>query len=458
MTYAFLCSTLSTLVALRGASAVGLPRFRVGSPEAAETAAKLNAAEKWWTQLGDHVYHEPDEGSPLSANIEDYYYAVGSLDALDPEVTSRRVGGGGRLHLFELPAEVAPAALLQIGQNLGDRRSSISRFHQLQTGTTLSSVFPKYMLSDGYENPLSSAGQQVEHAAVEQVTVDSFKLYLDKVTGLWTRSATNASASALIVEMAQKEFIRLEYTTCLQTFSTSQGRLRNVIAFAPGAEQGAVVVGAHYDSRPFTGAAPGAEDNGSGLAALLAMARAFKEAKVVNKKPVYFVAFAGEESGLLGSARFAPEILKGGGSIPTECGPRAQSFLQLQGRRREDMAALIMDEVGWVSKDPAYPKRTVNLESMDSSRAVMDHMAASCKDHNGADALDIIHNSNPFGSDHMSFLNNGISAVLSINADDEAYPNYHKSTDTIENVTPEYATQIAKMNMGALLRLSGVEA
>merc|ERR1719221_2030221 len=99
----------------------------------------------------------------------------------------------------------------------------------------------------------------------------------------------------------------------------------------------------------------------------------------------------------------------------------------------------------------------VNLESFDSTTEVMQHLTASSHDHNG-DTLQVVHSGNPFGSDHMSFLNRDIPAVLTINGDDEAYPDYHKSSDTIEKVTPSYAAKIAKMNAGALLRIAGVSA
>merc|ERR1712137_1363987 len=104
---------------------------------------------------------------------------------------------------------------------------------------------------------------------------------------------------------------------------------------------------------------------------------------------------------------------------------------------------------------------TVNLESFPWTAEMMNHLAASCKDHN-RDLLTVIHNSHPFGSDHMSFLDRHknfpfMQAVLTIQGDDEAYPHYHKSSDTIDHVTPEYASQIVKMNTGALLRMSGVQ-
>jgi len=81
-------------------------------------------------------------------------------------------------------------------------------------------------------------------------------------------------------------------------------------------------------------------------------------------------------------------------------------------------------------------------------------MKQVCVDQNNG--LDVIHLDKPFGSDHMSFNKRQIEAVLTINADDEAYDHYHKSTDTIQNVNFDYAVKIARMNMGTLIRMAGV--
>lgn len=82
---------------------------------------------------------------------------------------------------------------------------------------------------------------------------------------------------------------------------------RNVIAFLPG-KKGAkktIVFTAHYDHLGRMGELtyfPGANDNASGTAMLLTLAKYFKEHPVnVN---ILFIAFAGEEAGLLGSEHF----------------------------------------------------------------------------------------------------------------------------------------------------------
>jgi hypothetical protein len=91
----------------------------------------------------------------------------------------------------------------------------------------------------------------------------------------------------------------------------------NVVAILPGRDPAlageCVVVGAHHDHLGFGGDAslapeqagtihPGADDNASGVAALLAIARAFA-ADGAARRTVLFAAFGAEELGLLGSAQ-----------------------------------------------------------------------------------------------------------------------------------------------------------
>lgn len=79
----------------------------------------------------------------------------------------------------------------------------------------------------------------------------------------------------------------------------------------PSRAKEAVVVTGHYDSRrsdvlDATGDSPGANDDASGTALVLEMARAFAPLK--SEVAVYFVAVAGEEQGLIGSAHLAERL------------------------------------------------------------------------------------------------------------------------------------------------------
>ena len=76
-----------------------------------------------------------------------------------------------------------------------------------------------------------------------------------------------------------------------QEYEVSGGTCCNVEAEIRGSKQDIVIVGAHYDTRPGT---PGANDNTSGVAATLALARRFSKCK--PDRTLRFVAFVNEES------------------------------------------------------------------------------------------------------------------------------------------------------------------
>uniref|UniRef100_A0A7S2J6K6 Peptidase M28 domain-containing protein n=1 Tax=Alexandrium andersonii TaxID=327968 RepID=A0A7S2J6K6_9DINO len=454
---------LTLLPSLCGAAATtlaSLPGFPA-SGGAASTAALLQEG-KWWVHLGDHVYHTPASSSGLSRHVGDYYYAIGSSAALSDELRSRRVGGQGRLHIFHLPDG---AAMLQVHGTIGSRRSSLSGLKQLTEGMQLS-LFPLYKKDKSYKNPLHKSGQAVEKHAVSRITGKGIMSFLQNLTSFNTRSYQSSQASSRVQDYLSKTFASMGYKVCKHTFGQG-GPATNIVAYVPGSISGSemVIVGAHYDDIPAVGTAPGAEDNGSGVASLMAIMRAFKDTDIRPKKSVAFVAFAGEEPGLLGSDAYAASCLQTRSGME-ECLPAldgglnssAASFLgktKRTGRQTTAYQAIIMDEVGWES--PALARPTVNLEAYDWTEEVMEHLAQSSEEHNG-ESLVVVHSNNPFGSDHMSFLNRRIPAVLTINGDDEAYPCYHQSCDKIELVSGELVSKIAKMNMGALLRLAGLEA
>ncbi|CAL1144480.1 unnamed protein product [Cladocopium goreaui] len=199
---------------------------------------------------------------------------------------------------------------------------------------------------------------------------------------------------------------------------------------------------------------------------------------VKPKKTLVFACFAAEEPGLRGSKEFASRLASdsssSGSSLVEDhdktaaklmsrmCGTnnggailQDNSFMRRKRQRRaaEEHEALVMDEIAW--RSPSTDSPVVNLESYDWAKKVLKHLAGASKTHNG-DKLKVTHSNNPFGSDHMSFLEQKIQSVLSIHGDDESYPHYHQPTDAMDQVNPELYTLITKMNAGAALRLAGV--
>ncbi|MBI4885761.1 MAG: M20/M25/M40 family metallo-hydrolase [Acidobacteria bacterium] len=113
--------------------------------------------------------------------------------------------------------------------------------------------------------------------------------------------------------------VTIDYT---QALTTNRRTVRNVVGILAGADavrgQEAIVFGGHYDHVGLGGrfsAAPdktgeihnGADDNASGIAALIEIARAAAADRSRFPRSLVFVAFAGEERGLLGSAHYTSD-------------------------------------------------------------------------------------------------------------------------------------------------------
>lgn len=106
-------------------------------------------------------------------------------------------------------------------------------------------------------------------------------------------------------------------TVELQEYEIDEGRFHNVVGVRPGEDDtvGAVVIGAHYDT---FGGYPGADDNASGVAVLLELART--TGGLVSRGPVYFVAFCTEEppffaTDKMGSAAFVRRLKDDGTAV-----------------------------------------------------------------------------------------------------------------------------------------------
>merc|ERR1719436_1167422 len=173
---------------------------------------------------------------------------------------------------------------------------------------------------------------------------------------------------------------------------------------------------------------------------------ASKKSGLKPTRSLYFVGFGGEEAGLYGSDRFAQELASPGSSnspIPAPCRPF----------RTEDHRSIVMDMIGW--RNPAFRQDTVTMETQRWATDFFPVLAQSNIVNNGG-RLKLLYSTNPYGSDHESFLKQKLKSVLTIDNDGDAtaYPCYHRTCDTMEKVSTRLATEITKMNMGAMLRFS----
>ena len=196
---------------------------------------------------------------------------------------------------------------------------------------------------------------------------------------------------------------------------------------------GAVVLGAHYDHLGFGGAsslAPdahephnGADDNASGTAALLEAARVLTARREELGRDVIFVAFTGEENGLLGSSHFTREPPPG--AAPD--GLVAMLNMDMVGRLRNDRLAVL------------------GGESAEEWESVIQPLCAALE-------LDCELGGDGYGpSDQMPFFAAGVPVLHFFTG---THDDYHKPSDDTELINAEGGVRIARLVAAAALELT----
>lgn len=123
---------------------------------------------------------------------------------------------------------------------------------------------------------------------------------------------TGTKGNDLAANYIRDYFVKCGLKTVFQEFQSSAGRSRNIIAYIEGLNQDEVViVGGHMDhiGRRPGGICYGADDNASGTAAVMEIAKAFSNFKDRLPRTIVFQCYSGEELGLVGSQYYVSHPL-----------------------------------------------------------------------------------------------------------------------------------------------------
>jgi Peptidase family M28 len=197
----------------------------------------------------------------------------------------------------------------------------------------------------------------------------------------------------------------------------------NIYAILPGTQPAAeaVVVGAHYDS---VRAAPGANDDGTGVAAVLAIAQQMSQI-VPRRRDIIFVFFDEEERGLVGSRNFAQ---------------------MLKDENRPIHSVHTIDQMGWDQNH----NRAIELEIPYEGAVELYQQAAETL------KLTIpIFTTNETGSDHVSFRRLGYKAVgiTEEYRHGDTTPFIHKAGDTFETIDFDYLASTTRLMVEVMKKI-----
>jgi hypothetical protein len=201
---------------------------------------------------------------------------------------------------------------------------------------------------------------------------------------------------------------------------TTHATVNNVLAWLPGQTDEYVIVGAHYDHLGYGNfdslapaqigqIHPGADDNASGTAGVLELARLLAPQRGQLKRSILFMDFAGEELGLLGSAAWVKD--------PT--------------RPLEKAVAMInMDMIGRIKDDKVY------IGGVGTGSSFKSMLEQTQKD----SPFKIEYSAGGYASsDHTSFVSKKIPVLFFFSG---LHSDYHKPSDTWDKINAPSAARL----------------
>ncbi|NES03243.1 MAG: M20/M25/M40 family metallo-hydrolase [Okeania sp. SIO2F4] len=203
-----------------------------------------------------------------------------------------------------------------------------------------------------------------------------------------------------------------------------------------------ILIGAHYDTVPGT---PGADDNATGVAVLLELAREFYSQPL--KYPVSLVAFDMEEYGLLGSQHYAEKL------------KQKQQQLRLM---------ISLEMLGYCDSTPNSQNYPPGLKYFYPNQG--NFIALIGNLFTVIDMFQMSRNINKIGtncqwlpvpnrglivpdtrrSDHAPFWDRGYKAIMVTDTANMRNPNYHQKSDTIDTLDLDFLTGVCQGLMTAM--------
>ena len=277
-----------------------------------------------------------------------------------------------------------------------------------------------------------------------QVSTTRLFTHLQNLSGDRTQRSAKSDRYTLKNRTSARNYItaslkNLNWLHNLQRFTDGI----NIIAERPGTspKAGTIIVAAHYDTVP---GSPGADDNASGVATLLEIARIFSN--ISTPQTLKLVFFDAEEIGLRGSLAFTANKANlanlngvvvmdmiGFGCYTPNCQKYPPGLPIIPPSNRGDFLAVVGDA-----------EHLQLLNAFTSTTLPVITLPIPLK---GLFTPDVLR------SDHAPFWYQGIGAVLVTDTANLRSPHYHQSTDTVANIDRAFFTSAAQVVVNATHRL-----
>jgi len=344
----------------------------------------------------------------------------------------------------------------------------------LQLGVALLMAGPATARAQGV--PAPEAHPQIQQL-VAAVSEPRLRQLATTLVGFGTRETMSTATSTTRGIGAARQWIfdelRRSSPRLQVSFDThripAQGRvtraveLRNVMAVLPGRTNRRVYISAHYDSLNLGASqlevlatpgarnpqlmpgfdhdadAPGANDNGSGTALTMELARVFSDSGIDFDATLVFICWAGEEQGLIGSSAHAQRLAAGKAVV--------EAVLN------NDIVGNVRGGTGLVDAESV---RVYAVGPEDSvSRSLGRYVARAAATYVPSHRIRLMAREDRFGrgSDQSSFTRFGFPAIVFREAN-ENFAKQHSAGDTLDGIDFTYLAQNARVNAASAASLA----
>jgi aminopeptidase YwaD len=270
--------------------------------------------------------------------------------------------------------------------------------------------------------------------------------HVEALTALGPRDPGRGSAVAGALRYITDQLKGFGYAVSVERYGGDLHEV-NLLAEVPGADSAAPVleVGAHWDSVP---GSPGADDNASGVAGVLEVARVLSSPAEQPRAGVRFCFFGGEEDGFLGSTA---HVERAGDAIA---------------------GAIILEMIGYRSPQPGSQRVPENLAGLIEAPPAGDFIAvvadpastpyAAAFAEVAAPELAVFTLTVPGGyfadlyrSDHVPYWGAGLRALQLTDTAEYRNPHYHQPSDLLDTLDLEFAAAVAQAVAATAVQLAG---
>jgi len=269
---------------------------------------------------------------------------------------------------------------------------------------------------------------------VDMITKDLLLEYMEKIVSFGPRPTDTygcEKTAAYIADEFKKEGLQVQ----IQNWSKQRSfrpkillNSQNIIGLQPGKNEKAstIIFNAHYDS---VKQSPGADDDGSGVVAVMAAAYALSKFDFYHN--IEFITFSGEEDGLLGSSSYAQQAYE---------------------QQKDILVELNADMIANANTDEGAKKlRVYGTEDVLWIVDLIDQMQQQYVPDFTLDKR-TTDEEGRMASDYASFVYRGYEAIAFFES--EWSLNFHSARDTIENIDIDYLVNNTKIIAATIARIA----